>query len=58
MPAGKIAECNVRTGIMMRKDLKYFLESKASKDNRSLNNLMVCIIEKWAIENGYEKGDD
>lgn len=58
MPAGKISECNVRTGIMMKKELKYFLESKAANDNRSLNNLMVCILEKWAIENGYEKGDD
>ena len=40
-----ISSSNVRTGIIMPKVLKKKLEELAQEQNRSLNNLMVTILE-------------
>jgi len=40
-----ISSSNIRTGIIMPKVLKKKLEELAKEQNRSLNNLMVTILE-------------
>jgi len=40
-----ISSSNVRTGLIMPKALKKKLEELAKEQNRSLNNLMVTILD-------------
>lgn len=47
MPQGKISEKKVKTTIVMEKTLKSSLENIAKEDMRSLNNLMVNVLNEY-----------
>lgn len=48
--AGKIAEHNTRYSLTIAKELKADLEKLAAKDNRSLNNLIITVLERYRDE--------
>lgn len=39
---------NTRTSLTIPKDLKYKLEVLAKEDNRSVNNLIVSVLDRYA----------
>lgn len=43
-----ISKDNVRTGLVLSKDLKKTLEDIAKEQNRSFNNLVVTVIQQYA----------
>ena len=47
MPAGKISENNTRINVTIPKDLKLQAEIIATKQNRSLSNLIVTLIKDY-----------
>ncbi len=50
--AGKISEDNTRYSLTIPKELKAALETLAKEDNRSLNNLIVTVLDKYRREAG------
>lgn len=42
-----ISDKNTRTNITIPKDLKTKLEEKAKEENRSFNNLVITILNKY-----------
>ncbi|MEO3123183.1 ribbon-helix-helix domain-containing protein [Mediterraneibacter gnavus] len=55
MPAGKISENNTRINVTIPKDLKLQAEIIATKQNRSLSNLIVTLIKDYV--QSIEKDD-
>lgn len=55
MPAGKISENNTRINVTIPKDLKLQAEIIATKQNRSLSNLIVTLIKDYV--RSIEKDD-
>ena len=51
MPAGKVADTNTRTNIIIPKDLKAKLELIATEQNRSFNNLVITILKEFVAKN-------
>ncbi len=49
-----ISENKTRTNITFPKELKSKLEEIAKKENRSFNNLVITILEKYIFDN-HEK---
>lgn len=57
MPQGKISDKNTRINITISKDLKSKAELIATKEDRSLSNLVVSLIRKYVNE-VLPEGDD
>lgn len=55
MPSGKISENNTRINVTIPKDLKLRAEIIATKQNRSLSNMIVTLIRDYVESN--EKDD-
>lgn len=55
MPSGKISENNTRINVTIPKDLKLRAEIIATKQNRSLSNMIVTLIRNYVESN--EKDD-
>lgn len=55
MPSGKISEHNTRINVTIPKDLKLRAEIIATKQNRSLSNMIVTLIRDYVESN--EKDD-
>ena len=55
MPAGKISENNTRINVTIPKDLKLQAEIIATKQNRSLSNLIVTLFKDYV--QSIEKDD-
>lgn len=55
MPSGKISENNTRINVTIPKDLKLQAEIIATKQNRSLSNLIVTLIKDYV--QSIEKDD-
>lgn len=49
---GKLSDENARYSLTIPKKLKADLEVLAKEDNRSLNNLIITILEKYNREAG------
>lgn len=47
MPAGKISEDKTRINITFPKTLKSELEKISKEENRSLNNLVITVLQKF-----------
>ena len=47
-----VSEDKTRTNITIPKELKSRLEELAKKENRSFNNLVITVLQKYA-EGGY-----
>lgn len=47
MASGQISDKNVRMSLVIPKDLKEILTDLAKQDNRSLNNLIITILENY-----------
>ena len=50
MPQGKISDKNTRIIVTISKDLKLQAEVIATKEDRSLSNLVVSLIRKYVNE--------
>jgi metal-responsive CopG/Arc/MetJ family transcriptional regulator len=51
MAAGQISDKNTRIAVTIPKDLKFEAEVIATKENRSLSNLIVTLLSKYVAEN-------
>lgn len=47
---GMIAEHNTKYSLTIPKELKAKLAALAKEDNRSLNNLIITVLEKYASD--------
>lgn len=54
MPSGKISENNTRINVTIPKDLKLRAEIIATKQNRSLSNMIVTLIRDYVESNGKD----
>jgi predicted HicB family RNase H-like nuclease len=51
MTTGKIAEGNTRFSLTLSKELKKLLEEAATKQNRSINNLIITVLKDYLGKN-------